>query len=157
MIEDLLTLHPSYNSVCIKSSTPKPIIRQNRRYRPSAFYLLTYFLHLDRKNLVRQVEVGGLVCHVDLFAIRPQSLPSLRVAGPSEGSSSAASSSSPPNSANFSQMVTPIPPPEDAKVTDSLFGTTFSVASQIKGLDGNEVIFYVFSVSLQFGFSPTFL
>jgi len=41
-----------------------------------------------------------------------------------------------------------MPPSEDSKVTDSLFGTTFSVASQIKGLDGDEVIFYVFSVRL---------
>lgn len=86
-----------------------------------------------------QVEVGGLVCHVDLYAIRPQSLPSLRGG---EGSSSPIASTS---AGNFNQMVTPIPPPEDAKATDALFGTTFSVASQIKGLDGNETIIYVFS------------
>lgn len=39
-----------------------------------------------------------------------------------------------------------MPPSEEAKVTDALFGTTFSVAAQIKGLDGEEVILYVFSV-----------
>jgi hypothetical protein len=56
-----------------------------------------------------------------------------------------------PQSANFEQttLVTTVPS-EDAKVTDSLFGTTFSVASQIKGLDGDEVIFYVFSVRVIF-------
>ncbi|GJJ14805.1 hypothetical protein Clacol_009073 [Clathrus columnatus] len=92
-----------------------------------------------------QVEVGGLVCHVDLFTIRPQALPTLRVVGSGDSSPSSSSTSTTPTTANFSQMVTPIPPPEDAKVTDSLFGTTFSVASQIKGLDGVEVLFYVFS------------
>ena len=51
---------------------------------------------------------------------------------------------------NFEQatLVAPIPPAEDSKVTDALFGTTFAHASQIKGLDGDEVIFYVFSVCL---------
>ncbi|KIJ30586.1 hypothetical protein M422DRAFT_783935 [Sphaerobolus stellatus SS14] len=83
-----------------------------------------------------QVEVGGLVCHVDLFAIRPTPYPHLRQVN--DGSAAAPT---------FDQatLVTPMPPSEDAKVTDSLFGTTFSVASQIKGLDGNEVILYVFS------------
>jgi len=43
-----------------------------------------------------------------------------------------------------------MPPAEDSKVTDSLFGTTFAHASQIKGLDGDEVILYVFAVRLSF-------
>ncbi|KAF8583784.1 hypothetical protein K439DRAFT_1390188 [Ramaria rubella] len=86
-----------------------------------------------------QLEVGGLICHVDLYAIRPTPYPHLRAVGSSgEGSSSTPS---------FEQatLVAPMPPAEDSKVTDSLFGTTFAHASQIKGLDGDEVIFYVFS------------
>lgn len=109
---------------------------------------LCFLYAFNQISVLSQVEVGGLVCHVDLYAIRPQSLPNLRAVGSGEGSSSpVASTSTAGNPANFNQMVTPIPPPEDAKATDALFGTTFSVASQIKGLDGNEVIFYVFSVS----------
>jgi len=86
-----------------------------------------------------QVEVGGLICHVDLYAIRPTPYPHLRtVHPPGDGSSG-------PPTFDQATLVTPMPPSEDAKVTDALFGTTFSVAAQIKGLDGEEVILYVFS------------
>lgn len=58
---------------------------------------------------------------------------------------------------NFEQatLVAPMPPAEESKVTDSLFGTTFAHASQIKGLDGDEVIFYVFSVRISVMSSST--
>ena len=90
----------------------------------------------------RKVEIRGLFCHVDLYAIRRTPYLHMRAVGSSgEGSSTAP---------NFEQatLVAPMPPAEDSKVTDALFGTTFAHASQIKGLDGDEVIFYVFAVHL---------
>ena len=90
----------------------------------------------------RKVAIGGLFCQVDLYAIRPTPYPHLRaVRSSGEGSSTAP---------NFEQatLVAPMPPAEDSKVTDALFGTTFAHALQIKGLDGDEVIFYVFAVHL---------
>ncbi|KAF8517463.1 hypothetical protein JB92DRAFT_3113494 [Gautieria morchelliformis] len=38
-----------------------------------------------------------------------------------------------------------MPPAEESKVTESLFGTTFARAAPLKGLDGDEVTFFVFS------------
>ncbi|KAF8524518.1 hypothetical protein JB92DRAFT_3109422 [Gautieria morchelliformis] len=38
-----------------------------------------------------------------------------------------------------------MPPAEESKVTESFFGTTFARAAPIKGLDGDEVTFFVFS------------
>ncbi|KAF8503974.1 velvet factor-domain-containing protein [Gautieria morchelliformis] len=86
-----------------------------------------------------QIVVGGLICHIDLYAIRPTPYPHSRPVGNSGEGSSAASDPPPPT------LVAPMPPAEESKVTSSLFGTTFAPASQIKGLDGNEVIFFVFS------------
>ncbi|KAF8490393.1 velvet factor-domain-containing protein [Gautieria morchelliformis] len=90
----------------------------------------------DQEIPAEQIEVGGLICHVDLYAIRPTPYPHSRPVGSGEGSSAA-----PP--APQATLVAPLPA-EESKVTTSLFGTTFAHASQIKGLDGDEVIFFVF-------------
>jgi hypothetical protein len=119
----------------------------NRRFQPSRPFT-TVSSRTDYNFCIRrQLEVGGLICHVDLYAIRPTPYPHLRAVGNSgEGSSGAPTFEQP-------TLVAPMPPSEESKVTDSLFGTTFAHASQIKGLDGDEVIFYVFSVLLM---SPSF-
>ncbi|KAF8510834.1 velvet factor-domain-containing protein [Gautieria morchelliformis] len=88
----------------------------------------------EKEILTEQIVVGGLICHVDLYAIRPTPYPHSTPVGSGEGSSAA-----PP-----ATLVAPFPA-EESKVTTSLFGTTFAHASQIKGLDGDEVIFFVFS------------
>ncbi|KAF8492459.1 velvet factor-domain-containing protein [Gautieria morchelliformis] len=84
-------------------------------------------------------EVVGLICHVDLYLIRPTPYPHSRAVGSSGEGSSRALDPPPPT------LVAPLPPAEESKVTTSLFGTTFAPASQVKGLDGDEVIFFVFS------------
>ena len=116
------------------------ITLQSRRY-PQSTHLnsdISFILNGHGKK----VEIESLFCHVDLYAIWQTPYPYLRAVGSSgEGSST---------TPNFEQatLVAPMPPAKDSKVTDALFGTTFAHASQIKGLDGNEVIFYVFSVCL---------
>ncbi|KAF8517470.1 velvet factor-domain-containing protein [Gautieria morchelliformis] len=87
----------------------------------------------------KQLEVVGLICHVDLYPIRPTPYPHLRPVGSSWEGSSTASDPQPPT------LVAPMPPAEESKVTESLFGTMFAHASQIKGLDGDEVVFFVFA------------
>lgn len=103
---------------------------------------LSLFKRLLMNPYYRQLEVGGLICHVDLYAIRPTPYPHLRAVGVTGEGSSA------PQNFEQATLVAPMPPAEESKVTDSLFGTTFAHASQIKGLDGDEVIFYVFSVRI---------
>ncbi|KAF8512585.1 hypothetical protein JB92DRAFT_3096748, partial [Gautieria morchelliformis] len=86
-----------------------------------------------------QLEVVGLICHVDIYPIQPMPYPHLMPVGSSGEGSSAASDAQPPT------LVAPVPPAKESKVTESLFGTTFAHASQIKGLDGDEVVCFVFS------------
>ncbi|KAF8527186.1 velvet factor-domain-containing protein [Hysterangium stoloniferum] len=134
-------------AMCVAQSTRRRFAKRDRRPLdpPPVVRLRMYqVFNADSEHPTEQeispdqVEVGGLVCHVDLFAIRPTPFPHVRAAN-ADGNA--------PLPSNFEQatLVTAMPPSEENKVTDSLFGTTFSVASQIKGLDGDEVIFYVFS------------
>ena len=119
---------------------PIQITQQSRKYLQSMNLNSDISFILNGNG--RQVEIRGLFCHVDLYVIQPTPYPHLRAVG-----SSGEGSSTTPNCEQVT-LVAPMPPAEDSKVTDALFRTTFAHALQIKGLDGDEVIFYVFAVRL---------
>jgi hypothetical protein len=137
--------------------------RGKKSYTRSTFSVLrcTPYIHLRHSSAPSSIDVSGLVAHVDLFAVHPPESMLRAYTGEDLPPSSAGPSSNTPSSHRTIQSgerssshhdqsrdEDTIVIDEDAILTSAVFGSSFVHAVQVLDLSGENVILFVFAVSL---------